>query len=68
LNLQIPIIDIVLSLSNAIDLIDSNITDHHKRVAYISFSLAKQMNFSETEIRDLVLAALLHDCGAVNLA
>lgn len=68
MNLQIPIIDIVLSLSNAIDLIDSNITDHHKRVAYISFSLAKQMNFSETEIRDLVLAALLHDCGAVNLA
>lgn len=67
LNLQIPIIDMVLSLSSAIDLIDLNITNHHKRVAYIAHSLAKQMNFSEPEIKDLVLASLLHDCGAVNL-
>ncbi len=67
MNLQIPIIDIILSLSSAIDLIDPNITNHHKRVAYIAYNLAKQMNFSETEIKDLVLAGLLHDCGAVNL-
>jgi len=64
---NIPIIDIVLSLSSAIDLIDSTITTHHKRVAYISYSIAKQMNLSEEEIKDLVLASLLHDCGAVNL-
>jgi putative nucleotidyltransferase with HDIG domain len=66
--LNIPIIDIVLSLSGAIDLIDPTITNHHKRVAYISYSIAKEMNLSEEEIKDLVLASLLHDCGAVNMS
>jgi len=67
LELNIPIIDIILSLSSAIDLIDPTITNHHKRVAYISYSIAKEMNLSDEEIKDLVLASLLHDCGAVNL-
>jgi len=64
---NIPIIDIVLSLSSAIDLIDPTITNHHKRVAYISYSLAKEMNLPDEDIKNLVLASLLHDCGAVNL-
>lgn len=63
----IPIIDIVIALSSAIDLINPNISNHHKRVAYISYSIAKEMGFPENEIKDLVLAGLLHDCGAVNL-
>lgn len=67
LKLHIPIIDVILSLSSAIDLIDPTITTHHKRVAYISYSIAKEMNLSAEELKDLVLASLLHDCGAVNL-
>jgi HD-GYP domain-containing protein (c-di-GMP phosphodiesterase class II) len=66
--LNIPIIDIVLSLSSAIDLIDPTITNHHKRVAYISYSIAKEMNLPDKEIKDLILACLLHDCGAVNMS
>lgn len=68
MELNIPIIDIVLSLSSAIDLIDPAITNHHKRVAYIASSIAKEMKLSDTELKDLVLASLLHDCGAVNLS
>ncbi len=68
MELNIPITDIVLSLASAIDLIDPSITNHHKRVAYISYNIAKEMNLSDEEIKDLVLASLLHDCGAVNLA
>ncbi len=64
--MNIPIIDIILALSSAIDLIDPHITDHHKRVAYISYSIAKEMNLSDDEIKDIVLAGLVHDCGAVN--
>jgi HD-GYP domain len=63
----IPIIDIVIALSSAIDLINPSISNHHKRVAYISYSIAKEMGYSENKIKDLVLAGLLHDCGAVNL-
>lgn len=68
MEINIPITDIVLTLASAIDLIDPSITNHHKRVAYISYSIAKEMNLSRGEIKDLVLASLLHDCGAVNLA
>lgn len=68
MELQIPIINMVLSLSGAVDLIDSSLTNHHKRVAYIAYSIAKEMNYSDLELKDIVLAGLLHDCGAVNLA
>ncbi len=68
LELKIPVIDIVLSLSSAIDLIDPRITNHHKRVSYIAYSIAKEMNLSDEEIKNLILASLLHDCGAVNLS
>lgn len=64
----IPLIDIVLALSSAIDLIDPNITDHHKRVAYIGYSLAKEMGLTDEEIKDITIAGLLHDCGAVNVS
>lgn len=67
MNVQIPIINMVLALSSAIDLIDPSISNHHKRVAYIAYSIAKQMDFTDEEIKDLVIAGLLHDCGAVNL-
>jgi HD-GYP domain-containing protein (c-di-GMP phosphodiesterase class II) len=63
----IPIIDVVIALSSAIDLINPSISNHHKRVAYISYSIAKEMGYSDSEVKDLVLASLLHDCGAVNL-
>ena len=65
---NIPIIDIILSISSAIDLIDPVITNHHKRVAYISYSIAKEMDLPDKQIKDLVLASLLHDCGSVNLS
>lgn len=68
MDLQIPIINMVLSLSGAIDLIDRSLTNHHKRVTYIAFSIAKQLNFSDRELKDIVLASLLHDCGAVNVS
>lgn len=58
----------ILSLSSAIDLIDPTLTNHHKRVAYIAYHIARQMNLSEQSLKDLILAGLLHDCGAVNLA
>lgn len=62
------IFDIVLSLSSAIDLVDPLFKNHHKRVAYISYSIAKEMNLPDKQVKDLMLAALLHDCGSVSLS
>jgi HD-GYP domain-containing protein (c-di-GMP phosphodiesterase class II) len=68
LELNIPITDIILSISSAIDLIDPIKSNHHKRVAYISYCIAKEMNLNDNDIKNLVLASLLHDCGAINLS
>ncbi|QNU66707.1 HD domain-containing protein [Ruminiclostridium herbifermentans] len=68
MELKVPLIDIILSISSAIDLIDPIITNHHKRVAYISYSIAKEMDLPDKQIKDLVFASLLHDCGSVNLS
>ena len=63
---EIPIIDIIISISGAIDLINPNISNHHKRVAYLAYCIGKEMNLPEDELKDIILAGLLHDCGAVN--
>lgn len=41
--------------------------DHHKRVAYIALRLAEELELSEQERADLVVAALLHDAGTLSL-
>ena len=56
-----------LCLSNAMDLVSPYVVDHHKRVAYIATSIAKEMGLSEDAQEDLMLAGILHDIGAISL-
>ena len=60
-------LDLVMALSSVVDLVDETVSDHHKRVAYISCQIAKEMGFSERERKDLILAGALHDIGALSL-
>ena len=55
-------------ISDAIDLIYPALCNHHKKVAYISYSIAKEMLLPDQEIMDIVLAATLHDIGAFSVA
>ncbi len=66
-NIFIPLFDMVMCLSEAMDLISPAIVNHHKRVAYISFSLAREMGLPVEEQNNLILAGLLHDSGALSL-
>jgi len=64
---EYPLFDILLCMSNVLDLVSTAIADHHKRVAYIALSLAEKMKLSD-EKKDMVfIAALLHDTGAISL-
>ena len=63
----IPLFNMVMCLSNAMDLINQAVVDHHKRVAYIALSIAAEMGLSIEEQNNLILAGLLHDCGAFSL-
>ncbi|MDR1706232.1 MAG: HD domain-containing protein [Clostridiales bacterium] len=61
---EYSVYDFASSISDAVDLVSPDLNDHHKRVAYISYCIAKEMNLPDEEIKDIVLAAMLHDIGA----
>jgi HD-GYP domain-containing protein (c-di-GMP phosphodiesterase class II) len=56
----------VFSLSQALDLINPVMADHHKRVAYIALRVAEQAGFAGRPKEDVVVAAALHDIGALS--
>ncbi len=59
--------DVIMSLSNVIDMISPQIIGHHKRVAYIAYSIAEEMNLPQKDKETIVIAGLLHDIGALSL-
>jgi len=61
---EFSVFDFASCISDAIDLISPIMQSHHKKVAYFSYNIAMQMNLPDDMIRDIVLAAVLHDIGA----
>ena len=59
--------DVASGISEAIDYISTELNNHHQKVAYISYSIAKEMNIPYDEINDIVLGAMLHDIGVFSL-
>ncbi len=66
-DLNIPLFNMVMCLSDAMDLISPIVTGHHKRVAYIASSLALEMGLSKRVQKELIIAGALHDIGAFSL-
>ena len=62
--LEIPISDFAMAISDAVDMAIPALSHHHKKVAYISYSISHEMDLPHAETQDIVLAALLHDIGA----
>jgi HD-GYP domain-containing protein (c-di-GMP phosphodiesterase class II) len=58
---------LVLSVSRALDFMEMDflggVTNHSKRVAYISLMMARRMGLGDSELFDLATFALLHDNG-----
>jgi HD-GYP domain-containing protein (c-di-GMP phosphodiesterase class II) len=63
--LTASIFDLVLCLSEAVDLVSPLVADHHRRTAQIAYGLAIQMHLSDADTHDLVMAAALHDVGGL---
>ncbi len=66
-DIQVSLFEMSMCLSNAVDLVSHALVDHHKRVAYIASSIAVEMGLSLEIQKDLVMAGLLHDIGAISL-
>lgn len=64
---RIPLFEMIMCLSNAMDLVSPHVVDHHKRVAYIAASIAAEMGLSEAEQEDILMAGIVHDIGAISL-
>jgi response regulator RpfG family c-di-GMP phosphodiesterase len=64
---RIPLHRLILSLSDALDVVHRDIADHQQRVAYIAISIAREMGMKEEEILDVFLAAALHDIGLITV-
>lgn len=63
----LPLLDLVLCLSQAVDSVSPLLADHHQRVAYIVSCLAEEQQLPEDRRRELVLAGALHDVGGLRL-
>lgn len=59
--------DLVFAVSSAFDLVSPEVADHHLRVARIARAIARQLGFNRDQMRELLLAAALHDSGAFSL-
>jgi len=59
--------DLILCISDAVDLISPTVADHHRRVAYFAYRLGCQYGLSLERCKDLAIAAALHDIGAISL-
>jgi HD-GYP domain len=59
--------NLLLSLSETMDIANPMIAQHQYRTAYISYEIAKNIGMEPQEIEKLFTAALLHDIGAVTV-
>ena len=64
---KLSVLELVLCLSDIIDLMSEEIRDHHKRVACGAYQLCGAMGIEGEELRDIVIAAALHDIGGLSL-
>ncbi|MEZ0236880.1 MAG: HD domain-containing phosphohydrolase, partial [Methylophilaceae bacterium] len=53
--------------SNLMELREGEMSGHSRRVADLAHKLAKRMGMSDTEVQDVMVAALLHDIGQIGL-
>lgn len=66
-DIHVPLFNLVMCVSGAIDLVSPALVGHHKRVAYIAKSIAREAGISSEEQNNVVLAGLLHDSGALSV-
>jgi len=65
---SISLNQLIFAFSKALDLMDQKLYRHHRNVAYIAMRIAENLNMDDTDIQELVIAALLHDIGMFKCA
>ena len=63
---NISVFNIATSIGKIADLVDPQLTGHHRRVTYIAGKIAEELGLLEKEQDEIVLAALMHDVGGLS--
>jgi len=66
-NITVNLGDLVLSLSDAMDLASPLLIQHQQRTAFVVWEMGKAARFSSERLEKIFIAALLHDIGAFSL-
>jgi HD-GYP domain-containing protein (c-di-GMP phosphodiesterase class II) len=61
------LLKLVLPLSDAMDLVNPKVMNHHRKVAYIAYCLGTELNLSLSQRKNLIVAGVFHDIGALSL-
>lgn len=67
IKMTVNLYELLKCISNALDLVSPRLANHHHQVAYVSYRLAKEMKLPAEEQKDIFLAALVHDIGALSV-
>jgi len=62
-NFTVNLGNLLLSLSESVDMANQNSPHHQLRTAFIALELAKYLNLDEITIENIFIASLLHDIG-----
>ena len=65
--IEISLFDLVIGLSEAVDLISKELNKHHQRVAYITYRIGAELKLPPKKLSMLTMAAALHDIAAISL-
>jgi HD-GYP domain-containing protein (c-di-GMP phosphodiesterase class II) len=66
-NLHVNLFDLLAPLAKTVDLMSSEVADHHLMVAYLAMRIGEEMGYGPEARRELVLAGSLHDIGAFSI-
>jgi HD-GYP domain-containing protein (c-di-GMP phosphodiesterase class II) len=58
--------ELLTCLTNAGDLVSPKLASHHQQVAYLAFKIGEELNLPKSQQKNLMLAGLLHDVGALS--
>lgn len=65
--MNITLKKLITSFTKAIDLYNYLLKNHHRRTAVAAYHIGKSFGLSKAQLSDLVIAASLHDIGALTI-
>ncbi len=65
--IRINLYDLLRSIGGALDIAMPMLGKHHRQVAYLSVVLGKKLGLDDLRIKDIILAASIHDIGAFSV-